>query len=119
MRRRSAPALATGPGQASTRHRHFETIEIYVVLEGTGRSPSSATCSRCALDAVLVEPEKVRQPFNDTDSDQLWLVMGAPPEARQHAGDVRGDARDDVSGRTAGDAARTGRRNLRAPGDEG
>ena len=25
------------PGQASTRHRHLETIELYVVLEGTGR----------------------------------------------------------------------------------
>ena len=23
----------------------------------------------------------VRQPFNDTDADQLWLVVGAPPEA--------------------------------------
>jgi hypothetical protein len=23
----------------------------------------------------------VRQLFNDTDADQLWLVLGAPPEA--------------------------------------
>ena len=22
----------------------------------------------------------MRQPFNDTDADQLWLVVGAPPE---------------------------------------
>jgi hypothetical protein len=29
---------------------------------------------------VLVDPETVRQPFNDTDRDQLWLVVGAPPE---------------------------------------
>jgi hypothetical protein len=28
-----------------------------------------------------VEPEVVRQPFNDTDSDQLWLIVGAPREA--------------------------------------
>jgi hypothetical protein len=33
------------------------------------------------LSAVLVEPDTVRQPFNDTDADQLWLVMGAPNEA--------------------------------------
>ena len=32
------------------------------------------------LDALLVEPESVRQPFNDTDADQLWMVIGAPPE---------------------------------------
>lgn len=29
---------------------------------------------------MLVGPETVRQPFNDTGEDQLWLVVGAPPE---------------------------------------
>jgi hypothetical protein len=33
------------------------------------------------LDALLVEPASARQLFNDTDADQLWLVVGAPPEA--------------------------------------
>jgi quercetin dioxygenase-like cupin family protein len=70
------------PGQASTRHRHFETAEIYVVLEGTGRlRVGNEVLTLSPLDAVFVEPEEVRQPFNDTDADQLWLVMGAPPEA--------------------------------------
>ena len=32
------------------------------------------------LDSLLVEPSSVRQLFNDTDADQLWLVVGAPPE---------------------------------------
>ena len=32
------------------------------------------------LDAVLVEPGSVRQLFNDTGAEQLWLVAGAPPE---------------------------------------
>ena len=32
------------------------------------------------LSAVLVQPSTVRQPFNDTESEQLWLVVGAPPE---------------------------------------
>ena len=32
------------------------------------------------LSAVLVEPETVRQPFNDTDADQLWLIFGTPNE---------------------------------------
>ena len=33
------------------------------------------------LDSLLVEPGSVRQLFNDTEADQLWLVVGAPPEA--------------------------------------
>jgi len=30
---------------------------------------------------VLVAPDTVRQLFNDTDADALWLVVGAPSEA--------------------------------------
>jgi hypothetical protein len=33
------------------------------------------------MDTLLVEPGAVRQLFNDTGADQLWLVVGAPPEA--------------------------------------
>ena len=32
------------------------------------------------LSAVAVEPDVVRQVFNDTDHDALWLVAGAPRE---------------------------------------
>jgi hypothetical protein len=32
------------------------------------------------LSAVLVDPETVRQVFNDTDAEQLWLIVGAPVE---------------------------------------
>ena len=70
------------PGQASTRHRHFETAEIYLLLEGTGRlRVDGDLLTLNPMDAVLVEPESVRQPFNDTEADQLWLVVGAPNEA--------------------------------------
>ncbi len=70
------------PGQASTRHRHFETAEIYLLLEGAGRlRVDGDLLTLNPMDAVLVEPESVRQPFNDTDADQLWLVVGAPNEA--------------------------------------
>lgn len=69
------------PGQASTRHRHRATAELYVVLEGTGRlRVESDLLTLERLSAVLVEPSTVRQPFNDTGADQLWLVVGAPPE---------------------------------------
>lgn len=70
------------PGQASTRHRHRRTAELYLILEGTGRlRVDGELLTLDVLDAVLVEPDSVRQPFNDTGADQLWLVVGAPPEA--------------------------------------
>lgn len=31
-------------------------------------------------DSLAVDPPSVRQLFNDTADDQLWLVVGAPPE---------------------------------------
>ena len=69
-------------GQASTRHRHRHTTELYVVLEGTGRlRVGEDLLTLDTLSAVLVDPETVRQPFNDTNADQLWLVVGAPPES--------------------------------------
>ena len=69
------------PGQASTRHRHFNETELYVVLEGTGRIRVDGDLLTLApLSALLVEPDTVRQVFNDTGADALWLVVGTPPE---------------------------------------
>jgi quercetin dioxygenase-like cupin family protein len=70
------------PGQASTRHRHREQTELYVVLEGTGRvRVQDELLTLAPLSALLVEPATVRQVFNDTDADALWLVVGVPAEA--------------------------------------
>lgn len=69
-------------GQASTRHRHAEQAELYLLLEGAGRMRvGDETLTLEPLSAVLVEPDTVRQLFNDTDADALWLVVGAPSEA--------------------------------------
>lgn len=70
------------PGQASTKHKHFTQEELYVVLEGEGRVRlGDEVLTLSPHDALLVEPETVRQLFNDTDADQLWLVVGAPQES--------------------------------------
>jgi uncharacterized cupin superfamily protein len=71
------------PGQASTRHRHREQEELYLLLEGTGRVriDDEEPLTLEPMDTLLVEPGSVRQLFNDTEADQLWLVVGAPPEA--------------------------------------
>jgi uncharacterized cupin superfamily protein len=69
------------PGQASTRHRHATQAELYVVLEGTGRIRVEADLLTLEpLSALLVEPRTVRQVFNDTLADALWLVVGTPRE---------------------------------------
>lgn len=70
------------PGQASTRHRHRDQEELYLLLEGTGRiRVGDELLELSPLDSLLVEPGTVRQIFNDTTVDALWLVVGAPPEA--------------------------------------
>jgi mannose-6-phosphate isomerase-like protein (cupin superfamily) len=69
------------PGQASTRHRHRESSELYVLLEGRGRlRVDGELLDLEPMDTVLVGPDSVRQPFNDTEADQLWLVVAAPAE---------------------------------------
>lgn len=69
------------PGQASTKHRHIRTSELYVVIEGTGRMRiGDEVMTLEPGSAVWIEPETVRQPFNDTDEDCLWLVAGSPQE---------------------------------------
>lgn len=71
------------PGQASTKHRHGTQTELYLVLEGTGRmriADDEQPLTLAPLSSVVVEPDAVRQVFNDTDADALWLVVGTPPE---------------------------------------
>ena len=70
------------PGQSSTRHRHLDQTELYLVLEGTGRiRVDGELLTLTPLSSLLVGPEGVRQVFNDTDEDVLWLVVGSPLEA--------------------------------------
>jgi quercetin dioxygenase-like cupin family protein len=82
----AAPGLAARlwrlrPGQANTRHRHRTQTEVYVLLEGRGRlRVDGELLTLTPMSAVAVDPESVRQVFNDTDADQLWLILGAPAE---------------------------------------
>jgi mannose-6-phosphate isomerase-like protein (cupin superfamily) len=70
------------PGEASTRHRHQEQEELYLLLEGRGRiRVEEESLELGPLDALLVPPDSLRQVFNDTDVEALWLVVGSPPEA--------------------------------------
>lgn len=69
------------PKTANTLHRHIRQEEFYFVLEGTGRMRvGDETLTVPKHGAVLVGPEELRQVFNDTDTDVLWLIVGAPEE---------------------------------------
>jgi mannose-6-phosphate isomerase-like protein (cupin superfamily) len=69
------------PNTAGTLHKHIRAEEFYFVLEGVGRmrvGEQSLTVPRHG--GVLVGPNELRQVFNDTAEDVLWLIVGAPEE---------------------------------------
>jgi mannose-6-phosphate isomerase-like protein (cupin superfamily) len=69
------------PMSANTLHRHIRQEEFYFVLEGTGRMRvGDETLTVPKHGGVLVGPDQLRQVFNDTDADVLWLIVGAPEE---------------------------------------
>lgn len=69
------------PRSANTLHRHIRAEEFYFVLEGTGRMRvGEATLTVPRHGGVWVCPELLRQLFNDSDEDVLWLIFGAPEE---------------------------------------
>jgi mannose-6-phosphate isomerase-like protein (cupin superfamily) len=69
------------PKSAGTLHKHIRQEEFYFVLEGVGRiriGNDSLTIPRHG--GVLVGPDQLRQVFNDTDAEALWLIVGGPEE---------------------------------------
>ena len=69
------------PKSANTLHQHITSEEFYFVVEGTGRMRvGDQTITVPKHGGVLVGPNELRQVFNDTDSEALWLIIGAPEE---------------------------------------
>jgi mannose-6-phosphate isomerase-like protein (cupin superfamily) len=69
------------PGSASTLHKHIRSEEFYFVLEGTGRlRVGEETLTVPKYGGLLVGPDQLRQVFNDTKEEVLWLIVGAPEE---------------------------------------
>jgi mannose-6-phosphate isomerase-like protein (cupin superfamily) len=69
------------PKSANTLHKHIRAEEFYFVLEGTGRMRvGDETLTVPCYGGVLVGPDLMRQVFNDTDAEVLWLIIGAPEE---------------------------------------
>ncbi len=69
------------PKTANTLHKHIRAEEFYYVLEGVGRMRvGDETVTVPKYGGVLVGPEQLRQVFNDTGAETLWLIIGAPEE---------------------------------------
>jgi mannose-6-phosphate isomerase-like protein (cupin superfamily) len=67
------------PKSANTLHKHIRAEEVYFVLEGVGRlRVGDETLTVPKYGGVLVGSEQLRQVFNDTDAEVLWLIVGAP-----------------------------------------
>jgi len=69
------------PKSANTLHKHVRAEEFYFVVEGVGRMRvGERTLTVPKHGGVLVGPGELRQVFNDTDQEVLWLIVGAPEE---------------------------------------
>lgn len=69
------------PPSANTWHKHIRAEGFYFVLEGVGRMRvGDETLTVPTYGGVLVAPDKLRQVFNDTNAETLWLIIGAPEE---------------------------------------
>ncbi len=67
------------PWSANTLHKHVRAEEFYFVVEGTGRIRIGGdTLTVPRHGGVLVGPDALRQVFNDTREETLWLIVGAP-----------------------------------------
>ena len=67
------------PKSANTLHKHARAEEFYFVVEGVGRMRiEDQTITVPQYGGVLVGPSKLRQVFNDQETDVLWLIVGAP-----------------------------------------
>ena len=71
------------PKSANTLHKHVRSEEFYFLLEGIGRIRiGDETLTVSKYGGVLVAPDQLRQVFNDTDDEVLWLILGAPEELK-------------------------------------
>ncbi len=104
------------PRSANTLHKHIRQEEFYFVLEGVGRMRvGEETLTVPKYGGVLVGPDRLRQVFNDTDTEVLWLIIGAPEELEFLQGSKsKMDLSLILSGGSEAIAQRTGRSGMAA-----
>ena len=79
------------PYSANTWHRHLDSWELYFLLEGVGSMRVGERTIRVPrYGCVLVAPPTLRQIFNDTPAESLWLILAAPGWATTATVDANG-----------------------------
>jgi mannose-6-phosphate isomerase-like protein (cupin superfamily) len=82
-RNQSLAEATLAPGQATERHYHGETEEIYVVLTGRGEMEVDGDRRRVAPgDAVLIPPGAWHQ-ISAGDAELRFLCCCAPPYSHE------------------------------------
>jgi mannose-6-phosphate isomerase-like protein (cupin superfamily) len=72
------------PRSANTLHKHVRAEEFYFVVEGVGRiRVGEETLTVPQRGGILVGPQLLRQVFNDTEREVIWLIVGAPAAERE------------------------------------
>jgi mannose-6-phosphate isomerase-like protein (cupin superfamily) len=72
------------PGQATARHHHRESEEIYVVTKGSGTLEVDGETRRVRPgDAILIPPGSWHTIENDGTSELLFLCCCAPPYSHE------------------------------------
>lgn len=67
------------PRSAGTLHKHVKAEEFYFVVCGIGRiRVGEETLTVPQHGGILVGPQLLRQVFNDSETEVLWLIVGAP-----------------------------------------
>jgi mannose-6-phosphate isomerase-like protein (cupin superfamily) len=80
----SLAEAALEPGQATERHYHRETEEIYLVTKGSGSLEVDGETRRVRPgDAVLISPGAWHTLENDGTSELLILCTCAPPYSHE------------------------------------
>ena len=70
------------PGDSMRHHRQPEQEEFYFVLDGPARiriGSDDRILDVPTGTAIRIPPSTPRQLLNDTDTEHVWLVVGAPP----------------------------------------
>ena len=80
----SLAEAALEPGQATQRHRHERTEEIYFVTKGSGELEIEGETRRVRRgDAVLIPPGSWHTLENDGTSELTILCMCSPPYSHE------------------------------------
>jgi quercetin dioxygenase-like cupin family protein len=67
------------PGDVVTPHAHDGQEEVFVALTGGRIAVADGVHEVPAGGVVRVAPDVVRNLRNDSDGEQRWLAVGAPP----------------------------------------